>query len=100
MRARQQGLGFVLAMYFDSPFSQRLQLCQRHRPAIDPGPRAAIGADDPAYLTLANLIERFIDEPLRGGRRVGKVELGTRSEERRVGKEVVSTCRSRWWPYH
>src|SRR3546814_1681799 len=26
--------------------------------------------------------------------------LGTRSEERRVGKECVSTCRSRWWPYH
>src|SRR3546814_17116681 len=24
----------------------------------------------------------------------------TRSEERRVGKECVSTCRSRWWPYH
>src|SRR3546814_12472241 len=23
-----------------------------------------------------------------------------RSEERRVGKEWVSTCRSRWWPYH
>src|SRR3546814_4809329 len=23
-----------------------------------------------------------------------------RSEERRVGKERVSTCRSRWWPYH
>src|SRR3546814_11602408 len=22
-----------------------------------------------------------------------------RSEERRVGKEYVSTCRSRWWPY-
>src|SRR3546814_18377385 len=22
-----------------------------------------------------------------------------RSEERRVGKECVSTCRSRWWPY-
>src|SRR3546814_1840656 len=21
------------------------------------------------------------------------------SEERRVGKECVSTCRSRWWPY-
>src|SRR3546814_13949785 len=25
---------------------------------------------------------------------------GCRSEERRVGKECVSTCRSRWWPYH
>src|SRR3546814_17696998 len=23
-----------------------------------------------------------------------------RSDERRVGKEGVSTCRSRWWPYH
>src|SRR3546814_18537749 len=24
----------------------------------------------------------------------------TRSEERRVGKECVSPCRFRWWPYH
>src|SRR3546814_12721815 len=27
-------------------------------------------------------------------------EVTTRSEERRVGKECVSTCRSRWSPYH
>src|SRR3546814_12583671 len=26
--------------------------------------------------------------------------LSGRSEERRVGKESVSTCRSRWSPYH
>src|SRR3546814_317000 len=26
--------------------------------------------------------------------------LGQRSEERRVGKACVSTCRSRWSPYH
>src|SRR3546814_15092842 len=26
--------------------------------------------------------------------------LAIRSEERRVGKECVSTCRSRWSPYH
>src|SRR3546814_6286714 len=26
--------------------------------------------------------------------------LFMRSEERRVGKECVSTCRSRWSPYH
>src|SRR3546814_3218513 len=26
--------------------------------------------------------------------------LNRRSEERRVGKECVSTCRSRWSPYH
>src|SRR3546814_6313298 len=28
------------------------------------------------------------------------VRSGKRSEERRVGKECVSTCRSRWSPYH
>src|SRR3546814_4682349 len=30
----------------------------------------------------------------------GKVVTVQRSEERRVGKECVSTCRSRWSPYH
>src|SRR3546814_17102010 len=29
-----------------------------------------------------------------------KNNLAIRSEERRVGKECVSTCRSRWSPYH
>src|SRR3546814_14970099 len=28
------------------------------------------------------------------------IDLVRRSEERRVGKECVSTCRSRWSPYH
>src|SRR3546814_11338151 len=28
------------------------------------------------------------------------LNLTVRSEERRVGKEGVSTCRSRWAPYH
>src|SRR3546814_3358164 len=32
--------------------------------------------------------------------RDAQVENGSRSEERRVGKECVSTCRSRWSPYH
>src|SRR3546814_11619029 len=33
--------------------------------------------------------------------RVGTMPRTTpRSEERRVGKECVSTCRSRWSPYH
>src|SRR3546814_14494998 len=30
----------------------------------------------------------------------GIAGLVLRSEERRVGKECVSTCRSRWSPYH
>src|SRR3546814_1609604 len=28
------------------------------------------------------------------------LDIDVRSEERRVGKEYVSTCRSRWSPYH
>ena len=32
---------------------------------------------------------------------IGDMDKGfARSEERRVGKECVSTCRSRWSPYH
>src|SRR3546814_15255559 len=30
----------------------------------------------------------------------GNKDVASRSEERRVGKECVSTCRSRWSPYH
>src|SRR3546814_15236732 len=30
----------------------------------------------------------------------GQLAQLARSEERRVGKECVSTCRSRWSPYH
>src|SRR3546814_8777256 len=32
--------------------------------------------------------------------KVDAATLAQRSEERRVGKECVSTCRSRWSPYH
>src|SRR3546814_14060275 len=41
----------------------------------------------------------LVDEPLYEGIAELVVGLG-RSEARRVGKEGVSTCRSRWSPYH
>src|SRR3546814_3519672 len=34
------------------------------------------------------------------GKQITGVDGSPRSEERRVGKECVSTCRSRWSPYH
>src|SRR3546814_6815485 len=40
------------------------------------------------------------EAPAAPSRRQLDVRLGARSEERRVGKECVSTCRSRWSPYH
>src|SRR3546814_12990608 len=37
---------------------------------------------------------------LRPSELKAKSLIADRSEERRVGKECVSTCRSRWSPYH
>src|SRR3546814_11931834 len=43
------------------------------------------------------ILQRFTGtEP----RTIGRKAAAQRSEERRVGKECVSTCRSRWSPYH
>src|SRR3546814_18092225 len=42
-------------------------------------------------------------ERWRGAQRRGRKDAAAhhrRSEERRVGKECVSTCRYRWSPYH
>src|SRR3546814_5465483 len=38
--------------------------------------------------------------PRPGFMNEGDTARTSRSEERRVGKECVSTCRSRWSPYH
>src|SRR3546814_15319638 len=62
------------------------------------GRRNAIGREE-----IAGFIEHILQPDNHGvkfllRRRRGK--LSQRSEERRVGKECVSTCRSRWSPYH
>src|SRR3546814_5721968 len=57
-------------------------------------------------LHLAAALRRIAERLLRGRGGGGDGEQGQegpddkRSEERRVGKECVSTCRSRWSPYH
>src|SRR3546814_10869613 len=50
----------------------------------------------------ARLIGEYDNEIAAGQSRVllAWARLILRSEERRVGKECVSTCRSRWSPYH
>src|SRR3546814_26915 len=60
---------------------------------------------------VANLLALFQAEPGLGLAYPSMIHIGhgtlghawwdnRRSEERRVGKECVSTCRSRWSPYH
>src|SRR3546814_20544653 len=45
-------------------------------------------------------VRRLPDEVLSRLKEVAAEVVDARSEERRVGKECVSTCRSRWSPYH
>src|SRR3546814_13784533 len=45
------------------------------------------------------LAARLAGEDNRTAMGIGAL-MNARSEERRVGKECVSTCRSRWSPYH
>src|SRR3546814_13370281 len=72
----------------------------------------AIQDQEPRVVMVDEFVRAFIhhgctsipvkyDEDGADGRKV-KVLLDSlqRSEERRVGKECVSTCRSRWSPYH
>src|SRR3546814_15096486 len=53
------------------------------------------------------MAQRYLPEIVDGDKRILLIDgepvdycLARRSEERRVGKECVSTCRSRWSPYH
>src|SRR3546814_19176977 len=70
---------------------------RQRRPVIagaEPG-KAAVEKRD-AVLRIE--VERGREHP--DGVRIAALLEGARSEERRVGKECVSTCRSRWSPYH
>src|SRR3546814_5859557 len=51
---------------------------------------------------LRGTIEQGLSDPVTGAISDddNKLLKFHRSEERRVGKECVSTCRSRWSPYH
>src|SRR3546814_12122682 len=45
--------------------------------------------------------DRWMTPPVKRFRHwLQAIVPATRSEERRVGKECVSTCRSRWSPFH
>src|SRR3546814_17452762 len=76
-----------------------------------------VASDDPKVATAVSQVTENIDIILTEGARLTtlinnlldleKIEAGEmswnidqRSEERRVGKECVSTCRSRWSPNH
>src|SRR3546814_12340979 len=56
-----------------------------------------LGGERPFECQVEHLVDPLHWHDLH---RLGDVLRDVRSEERRVGKECVSTCRSRWSPYH
>src|SRR3546814_13803153 len=68
-----------------------------------PRPERAMGADFHRMATTANLDAHSLHDVVDARCCVhlkSPMGIQIRSEERRVGKECVSTCRSRWAPYH
>src|SRR3546814_6081918 len=63
-------------------------------------PRAAGEGDQRRAAHLRGLYRAGLEAHARALGAVGRDDHRGRSEERRVGKECVSTCRSRWSPYN
>src|SRR3546814_4959648 len=59
------------------------------------------GASEGAKAGFGSGAQTLLGEgQVEDGFEFGVRAIAVRSEERRVGKECVSTCRSRWSPYH
>src|SRR3546814_16304334 len=68
---------------------------------LSAGVRQFRETDDSAFLVGVSIPIPVFDRNRGAIERAGADVVATeRSEERRVGKECVSTCRSRWSPYH
>src|SRR3546814_19003752 len=49
---------------------------------------------------LTSITRAFVEEDWKRLLQQAGIADARRSEERRGGKECVSTCRFRWWPFH
>lgn len=74
--AGHQRLVLVLAVDFHQPGGQVGQLRGGHRAAVDPGARAAVGANDPAQLALGIVIELVVGQPGQAGVLGRQLEFG------------------------
>src|SRR3546814_4874057 len=111
-------LSFILFIFFKQKTAYEMRISdwssdvcssdlddRQRRAFIEPHLGIGFGAllrsgveNDPAQDRLPHDL-RDLDHP--GVRQeFAEVAFHRRSEERRVGKECVSTCRSRWSPYH
>src|SRR3546814_2218654 len=87
------GAGLWGTETIDSRFRANVARVPDRLALADAPNRADFTDGAPCRLTYAEL-DRAVD------RVAALIRARGRSEERRVGKECVSTCRSRWSPYH
>src|SRR3546814_14533644 len=88
------GLDVAAASAETSPATQIVFVTAYDQYAIDAFERGAID-----YLLKPIAADRLAATVQRVQARAAAGQVD-RSEERRVGKECVSTCRARWSPYH
>src|SRR3546814_18377619 len=93
MNVPDDRLPLLKAMHID--YQRRARGALRATATLSPAQRARIAADEKGELVVPVQVE---DES--GEAPIAATMTWARSEARRVGKECVSTCRSRWSPEH
>src|SRR3546814_12501356 len=91
----------AIEVMVNTPFISDLILHQRIdeiRDAMDQSSDSGMQTFDQSLLKLYREKVISLEEALSNAD--SRTNLEARSEERRVGKECVSKCRSRWSPYH
>ena len=112
IQSRRETSGHVVRVFIDRPGpaatpedSVSVEDCEQVNREIG----TILDVEDPLPFTYTlEVSSPGLDRPLRdsgdyrrfAGRLAKVVVSEARSEERRVGKECVSLCRSRWSPYH
>src|SRR3546814_11791944 len=97
-RALQQLVKRVVKICTIGEARQGIEQSELARLILRPPRFGQIRTDSAVTRKLVAFVENR--SPGSGQPTLGVVDFERRSEERRVGKECVSTCRSRWSPYH
>src|SRR3546814_15045696 len=97
----------LISVNFDDPEVVRHRVNFDNLTPLYPTQKLTLDATDPTVKDKSARVIDIVSPQGKGQRalivappRTGKTVLLQRSEERRVGKECVSTCRSRWSPSH